>query len=142
MAIGYYRRDLGVLPKWQTAHNSFIQVLVETGVIGGALWLMLVYATARTFWWLRKRNGPAADSELATWAGVLFAGFIAQLVPSMFISMGYSVFFTLFFAVAVALKRIGDASPQSAAVSPAISAHRPLGRFARPEAGRPIKVDR
>jgi O-antigen ligase len=142
MAIGNYRAVEGVLPKWQTAHNSFIQVLVETGVIGGALWLMLVYSAAGTFWCLRKRDGPAAHGELATWASLLFVGFIAQLVSSMFISMGYSVFFTLFFAVAVALRRIGNASPRIVALSPVVSAHRPLGRFARPEAGRPIKVDR
>jgi O-antigen ligase len=112
MAIGNYRQALGVLPKWQAAHNSFIQVLVEVGVIGGILWLMLVTTTAKTFWRLRHRPSSSGRGEIAVWAGVLFVGFVAQLVSSLFISMGYSVFFTVFFAVAVALKQIDTPSRQ------------------------------
>jgi O-antigen ligase len=106
MAIGNYRQEQGVLPKWQAAHSSFIQILVETGVIGGILWIMLIASTAATFWRIRKRDDLSENREVPVWAGVLFVGFVAQVVSSLFLSTGYSVFFTLFFAVSASLRRI------------------------------------
>jgi O-antigen ligase len=106
MAIGNYRRDEGEFPKWQAAHSSFVQVLVEVGVIGGGIWLTLLWSTAGTFWRLRKRADP--DGEMAIWAGALFIGFVAQMISSAFLSMGYSIYYTLFFAIAVSLRHIAS----------------------------------
>jgi O-antigen ligase len=118
MAIGNYRRDEGVLPKWQAAHSSVVQVVVEVGVIGGTLWILLVVGTAMTFWRLRRWTARPGLEYLPTVGGVLFVGFIAQLVSSSFLSMGYSVFFTVFFALSVSLKQI-MATPAAAARMPA-----------------------
>jgi O-antigen ligase len=107
MAIGNYRRDEGELPKWQAAHSSFIQILVEVGLIGGILWIVLITETGRTFWRLRRR-GPPGHDDLTVWAGVLFMGFVAQVVSSLFLSMGYSIYFTLFFAVAASLRQLAS----------------------------------
>jgi O-antigen ligase len=117
MAIGYYRQEQGVLPKWQAPHNSVIQVLVEVGVIGGVLWLILLSSTAKTFWRLRQHDDPSGNRDVAVWGGVLFVGFVAQLVSSVFLTMGYSIFFTLFLAISVSLQQIAAASDGGAATS-------------------------
>jgi O-antigen ligase len=118
MAIGNRRMALGETPRWQAPHNSVVQVFVELGVVSGALWVMLVGSTVRTLWRLRKQdhsaNADPARSEVAVWSNLLLIGFVAQFVCSLFLSMGYSVFFPLFFAAAVVLSRISsDVSSQA-----------------------------
>jgi O-antigen ligase len=114
MAIGNLRKDLGVLPFWQTAHSSWVQILVEIGIFGMVLWAILLASTVGTLWRLRRLDGSSGTNEIGIWAGVLLVGFLGQLVSSSFLSMGYSILFTLFFAVAVALRQIASASDGSA----------------------------
>jgi O-antigen ligase len=123
MALGNYRRDEGELPKWQAAHSSFVQVLVELGVVGGTLWVLLLASTAGTFWRLRIRDDP--QDEVAIWSGALFMGFVAQVISSLFLSMGYSVYFTLFVAISVALKRLAIATPAVSSPTRPASPRRP-----------------
>jgi O-antigen ligase len=104
MAIGNYRLEQGVLPKWQAPHNSLVQVMVEIGIVGGCLWFFLVVMAAKTFWSIRKQHH--ANQELKVWTTVLFIGFVSQFVSSLFLTMGYSIFLTLFLAVSVSLRLI------------------------------------
>jgi len=141
MAIAARRESFGLLPKWQAPHNSFVQILTEVGIVGFVAWILLIHASAKTYWHLRKRSGSAESGELAVWAGVLFAGFIAQLVSASFLTMGYSIFFTVYFALAVAMRQIsatnvdfGTADPRpEATVKPrlTLAAKRPGGPVPR-----------
>ena len=132
MAIARRRESFGLLPKWQAPHNSFVQILTEIGIVGFVAWVMLLYASAKTFWQVRKGRGGAESGELAVWAGVLFAGFIAQLVSASFLTMGYSIFFTVFFAIAVALRQISGITVEDAQARPPEGSLRPPLTLAPP----------
>ena len=103
--IGESRRRDGVQFRWQTAHNAFLQVSVETGIVGGAAFLLLIGASMRTFRRLSRSSG-SGQFRLEVFGAVLVAGFAAQLVTAFFLSMAYSILFTLVFALSTALKQI------------------------------------
>jgi len=109
MAIGRRRLEQGLIEKWQAPHNAFVQILTEVGIVGIVTFVMLVTASLKTFWRLRRRHVGEGDRELALCGGLLFAGFMAVVVTASFLSMGYSLYFTLYFAAAVALRQIGAA---------------------------------
>ncbi len=59
-------------PKQYPAHNSFLQVLAETGVVGLGLflgWIGVVVAAA----WRRRKNDPFATTEACTWVAICLA---------------------------------------------------------------------
>jgi len=103
-AIGYMRAEEDLVPKWQAAHNAYLQVLTETGLLGFVPFALLITVTGRHFNRLRKR--AAADSELGALPGLLFIGYIAMLVSASFLSQSYSVLFVLYFATSAALRTI------------------------------------
>ena len=106
-AIGSMRARENLTPYWQTAHNSYIQVLTETGIFGAAAFGLLIVTSLATFnRWRRNRSPDAPD--LSLFAGVLLIGFIAQLVTAFFLSQAYSVLITLFFALSASLQRMGS----------------------------------
>ena len=74
------------------------------------MWWKLIVASARTFNRLRSRLCAIAP-DLGMVPSLLLAGFVAQLVCAFFLTQGYSLLFTLSFAVAASLNRI--AAPKS-----------------------------
>ncbi|MFZ3091285.1 MAG: O-antigen ligase family protein [Nitrospirota bacterium] len=107
MALGYLREELFLLPRWQAAHNSYIQIITETGLIGFILFLSLIIFSIRTF--LRVKNQKVITkeaSELKTIGGLLYLGFIGHIITAFFLSQGYSMFFTLFFAFSAVLNNL------------------------------------
>ena len=105
-AIGEQRLIDGDVPRWQTAHNAYILVLTETGIVGAAAFLLLIVTSVRTFNRLRRVAGSLPDRELAVLPGFLLVSFGAQLVAALFLSQAYSMFFTLAFALSAALNRL------------------------------------
>lgn len=113
MALGYLRDSLNLSPKWQATHNSYIQVGVETGAIGLALFISIVVSCFKNFSALSRTDPTTVENqELKTIAGLLRIGFIGHLISAFFLTQGYSMYFTMFFAFSAALRKV---HPQSGA---------------------------
>jgi O-antigen ligase len=130
-AIGDMRaEEFGVIPKWQTAHSTYVLVLTETGILGTVPFALLLVGTLLTFNRLRRGRNHIHDADLAALPGLLLIGFGAQLVAASFLSQTYSSFFTLAFALAATLNRltrVAAAVPVPAA-EPAVPS--PYARYA------------
>jgi O-antigen ligase len=113
-AIGKMRAREGLLEQWQAPHNSYIEILVETGIVGGVAFPLLIITCIGTFNDLRRRKRPSADRELQVLPGVLLIGFVGQLVGASFLSQAYSIFFTLSFAASASLRGISASSSDEA----------------------------
>jgi O-antigen ligase len=109
-AIGYLRADAGLPPVWQTTHNSYLQVAVETGLVGFAFFLSLIMGSVRNFSRCRAINPIDASgidrSELITAAGLMQLSFAGHLLCAFFLSQAYSLFFTLFFGLSAVMRRL------------------------------------
>jgi len=88
---------------WQTAHNSYLLVMVETGIFGVIVFIYLIGKCVKTFNKFRKRRDPSVEKNFSTMSGILLIGFIAQLIIAFFLSQAYSMIFTLYFAISAAL---------------------------------------
>jgi O-antigen ligase len=120
-AIGRMRSGENVQSRWQAAHNSYLQVLVETGIFGAAAFLLLMARCIKTFYGLPRalaRIQPASPdiNDLGVVGPVLFAGFIGHLVVSFFLSHAYSLHFSLWFAVSASLTQIVASAPSAPAI--------------------------
>lgn len=105
-AIGMERESQGkVQARWQVIHNSFLQIASETGFIGFFVFLSIVIACFRAFSPKSKRKMLTEDiPEIAIIKKVLFIGFAGHCVAGFFITQGYSIYFTLFFALAAVIQ--------------------------------------
>jgi O-antigen ligase len=107
MAIGHKRLEENLIPKWQGAHNSFVQITAELGIVGITTFLWLIVLSLRTLNRLRRQARlSGASKDLTMFAAMLLAGSGGLLVGAFFLTMGYSLFFTIFFATAAALRNI------------------------------------
>jgi O-antigen ligase len=121
-AIGDYRQERGLLPKWQAPHNSFVQIIVEIGIFGAVAFGLLISSSLKTFSRVRRTKDPTGVDETPLWGGALFIGFVAQLVSAFFLTMGYSIFFTLFFAISASLRQIaGETTEEVRALVPRVA---------------------
>ena len=107
-AIGTWRRDQDMQPLWQSPHNSYVQVLTETGILGASPFLALIVTTLATLISLTRRARSLTGSGLEAVAPVFLTVFIAQLFNAFFLSQGYSVLFVLVFAATAVLRRITE----------------------------------
>ncbi|MGH8542284.1 MAG: O-antigen ligase family protein [Gammaproteobacteria bacterium] len=135
MALGFRRDELGLLPKWQAPHNSFVQVAAEIGLVGFAVFTLISVRTLRTFWRASRIEFESAETrEIRMLGSVMLLGFVGHLASAFFLTQGWSVFFTLFFALAAVVQRLQalpavcDASNQS---NVRVSRRMPLKRISR-----------
>jgi O-antigen ligase len=105
-AVGWQRKAENMSTKWSAAHSVYIEILTETGVIGGGAYFLLIFGALRTFDRLRRSSTAFPDPELGILPGLLLVGLGAQMVAGAFLSQAYSMFFTLTFAMSAALNRI------------------------------------
>lgn len=107
MAIGYMRENMGLIPRWQVAHNSFLQIASEVGLFGFIVFFVIIVRSLTTF----LRASKIADSnheanEIRVLGGLTFLSFLGHLIAANFLTQGYSIYFTLFFALAAIIQRI------------------------------------
>lgn len=130
MAIGYLREDASILAVWQAAHNSYIQVAVETGLFGAIVFILMIAGAYRNFARCRQieLNGrtEGEKAEFRTLAGLVQLSFVGSLICAFFLSQGYSMFFTLFFSLSAVMRSLSSV-PVSAAVHQRHSVYSPAG---------------
>lgn len=89
--------------KWQTAHNSLVQIGAETGIFGFAFFLFLSLNAYKIFAGLAKEGGEPGLVRLGELAQ---AGFIGHFIATMFISQAYSVSWAFYIVLSAALNRL------------------------------------
>jgi len=93
------RRDL----RYRPMHNSVLQVGVETGIIGLALFLALSFNVLRIFNQARKKASQAFLCKLGE-MGIL--GFVGLFIAGFFLTHGYSLYFVFYFVVSAVVSQL------------------------------------
>ena len=108
-AIGEMRADEGEIPKWQVAHNAYLQVAAEVGLIGFFLFSSMISRSLKNLSLHKKTEiGSLQTKEFRSIVVSLRVGFIGSLVAAFFLTQAYSILFTLFFALSVVIKRFAS----------------------------------
>lgn len=111
------RVDIGdAYRRYHAVHNSFLQIAAEVGLVGFAVYLLIIVRSLQTF--LRAgRSQPQSrmpgTGELSALGGYMFLGFVGLLVSGFFLSHGYSGLATLYFGLAAVMARLQAAEPAS-----------------------------
>ena len=93
--------------KWQTAHNSYIEMAAEIGLIGFILYITMIIGTVKKLLFCQKAQITSPNAkEFQSIAASLQLGFIGSLVAAFFLSQAYSVIFALYFALSAVMKNI------------------------------------
>ena len=101
-ALGFYRSEESITPRWQAAHNSFIQIGTETGIVGLLIFSLLSFRAIKIF----RRTGKGSENVQLSHIGDAAAlGFIAQIVCTIFLSQAYSVYWVFFIALSAVLSQ-------------------------------------
>ncbi len=108
--------------RWEAVHNSYLQVAAEVGLIGFTVYLLIYLRSLHTFFRLSRSRPLSPESrELGAVSGLMLLGFTGLMISGFFLSQGYSIFATLYFALAASLERLRSA-PVAATQAP----HPPL----------------
>jgi O-antigen ligase len=97
--------------RWHSVHNSLLQVAAEVGLIGFAVFLAINLRSFFCFYRVSKtpreqRLNSRDANELSALGGLMLLGFVGLLVSELFLTQGYSIFSTLYFAAAAAIGRV------------------------------------
>ncbi|MBJ6727099.1 O-antigen ligase family protein [Geomesophilobacter sediminis] len=88
--------------RWQTAHNSVIQIGAEAGVPGLILFIALTVNAFKIF----RRSTRSSSAEVAQIAEMAAAGFLGQFVSALFLSQAYSAYWAFYIAISSLLLRL------------------------------------
>jgi len=103
--------------QYRTAHNSFVQAIVELGVLGLLIYIRTLYIT-----WselgrvLRLTLDPSAKEEqqkAALYGRALRTALAGNLAAGIFLSQAYSAPLWILIATAATLVRVAETSPRS-----------------------------
>ncbi|MCP3178138.1 O-antigen ligase family protein [Desulfuromonas sp. KJ2020] len=103
-AVGLDRATRGAdTLRWQTAHNSAIQIGAETGFIGLALFLCLSLNVIRDIKIVKKET---TSIQLRKIAELGIVGFVGMFISAMFLSQAYSIYWVLYIAITITATRL------------------------------------
>ena len=89
------------------AHSMFVQIAAETGIFGLLLFLMVILATLRTVWELRKMSTRSGKQIAAARMGMAISiGFIGYVVCGFFVNVAYNSTLYILIALIVAARNI------------------------------------
>ena len=104
--------------KWQTAHNSLVQVGAETGLFGFLIFLLLSLNAYRIFAGI-ARDGGGGDAGLAKLGVLAQAGFIGHFIAAMFLSQAYSIYWAFYIVLSATMSHLRADVPLTEAATPA-----------------------
>jgi O-antigen ligase len=99
----------GLPPRWQAAHNAFIQIGAETGVLGFGLFIAMTFSALMAFVRMKR---SAATADLAGIAEMAFIGLVGQVASIMFLSQAYSPYWVFYIALSAVLLRLSAEEKQ------------------------------
>jgi len=102
------RQSRGIGLKWSAAHNSFVQIGAELGVLGLVALVMALWRAAQTLRWLTKLpRGPGRRvlPEVAL-AQSLLASLVGFVVAGFFLSQAYSALLYVLLGMVVGLSTV------------------------------------
>jgi putative inorganic carbon (hco3(-)) transporter len=104
----YYMPKQAVSAQWRVAHNGYIHIAGELGLLGLFLYLSLMYLTFRDNIYIQKilRGSKQEQHLLVSISKGLVCGLIAYMVGSMFLSVCYYDHLYILAAITVAAKQI------------------------------------
>jgi O-antigen ligase len=92
--------------KFKTAHNSYLEVLVELGFLGLPLFMRMYVLSWRALQRVRRSMLAAAPSEehdqVLVFARMLQIALVGNAVSGFFLSMSYNMLLWVLFAVVIA----------------------------------------
>jgi len=80
------------------AHNTFLHITAESGVIAGSMYLLIVFSVITTLWKVgkRTRNSEDEDSTIYFLNEAVLVGFTGLIVCSLFLSLQlFEIFYCL-----------------------------------------------
>jgi putative inorganic carbon (hco3(-)) transporter len=97
-----YAQDVGILTRTaqREAHNLYLHVLAETGIIGFIAFAGLVLVTLREVLRARRRALARRRSDLAALATGALLSIVAYLTTGMFLHLSFARYFWLVMAIA------------------------------------------
>ncbi len=103
-AIGLNRKQMSGQERWQAIHNSYLEIASELGLIAFVIFILMIKESFKVFKMIRKIDNNIINAkEIKMIASVTLIAFIGHLVTALFLSQGYSILFTLFFALTTVL---------------------------------------
>jgi O-antigen ligase len=130
--------------KWSAAHNSFLEVGVELGVLGLALFVTMLVSALRALRRIRSRHRWSAQTtrqrEVAL-AFTLSAAFVGFIVCGFFLSAWYFSYLYMLFGLVIGLVKVDRLAPQPPSL-PEHLRHHGRNRFHRavPATGRVVRA--
>ena len=104
MSIALERQEQGMGFKWSAAHNSFIQIGAELGVLGLALMLFAIKSGVTGLNRMAKR--ARSLGEIAGSAQAVQGALIGFCVAGSFVSFAYSSLIYWIFGVAIGILKL------------------------------------
>lgn len=102
-----YGNRIGLIAetKKYEGHNLYLELLAETGVIGLACFLAIVFVIMQQLW-NERRRWLQSRPELANFATAFFLSLSAYVISAVFNHLSYQRYFWLLLALSSAAARI------------------------------------
>jgi hypothetical protein len=86
-----------------TAHNAYLLVASEAGIVGGMLWMLLVYTSVKIPLQIARQPPALMDQRLQPFAVALATSFAGILIGIFFLSFAYKNMLFIYFGLSGAL---------------------------------------
>ena len=117
--IPRYGRMYGDMLPWKNAaaHNLYLQILAETGLVGLAAFLLMIWAVVRPMFALRRYWAQSHPEYVHTLTSLML-GLLLFLVTSIFLHMSFARYFYLLLGLCGAATAIYTPRAESQATAP------------------------